>query len=47
MAKNGRNWQQSNRRGNVTDREMVEPAQQRQGWTQSVYKFGGAFTAAD
>ncbi|MGL6152901.1 MAG: hypothetical protein ACRC1N_17230 [Aeromonas sobria] len=44
---NGQNWQQSNRRGNVTDRAMVEPAQQRQGWTQSVYKFGCAFTAAD
>ena len=40
---NGRKWQQSNRRGNVTDREMVELAQQLQGWTQSVYKFGCAF----
>lgn len=27
----------------VTDREMVDLAQQLQGWTQSVYKFGCAF----
>lgn len=40
---NGQQWQQSNGRGRVTDREMVELAQQLQGWTKSVYKFGCAF----
>lgn len=39
----GQQWQQANGRGRVTDREMVELAQQLQGWTRSVYKFGCAF----
>lgn len=40
---NGQQWQQSSGRGRVTDREMVELAQELQGWTRSVYKFGCAF----
>jgi len=40
---NGQQWQQASGRGRVTDREMVELAQQLQGWTRSVYKFGCAF----
>lgn len=40
---NGQLWMQSNGRGRVTDREMVELAQQLQGWTRSVYTFGCAF----
>ncbi|QBZ92922.1 hypothetical protein EPZ47_29970 (plasmid) [Pseudomonas viciae] len=39
----GQQWKQVNGRGRVTDREMVELAQQLQGWTCSVYKFGCAF----
>jgi len=40
---NGVQWKQPGDRGRVTDREMVELAQQLQGWTASVYKFGCAF----
>jgi hypothetical protein len=42
----GERWKVKTFRGkwrDVTDREMVELAQQLQGWTQSVYKFGCAF----
>lgn len=40
---NGQRWGQPNGRGPVTDREMVELAQQLKYWTLSVYKFGCAF----
>jgi hypothetical protein len=40
---NGQQWMQSAGRGRVTDREMVNLAQQLQGWTRSVYTFGCAF----
>ncbi|MCF4996621.1 hypothetical protein GIW70_13225 [Pseudomonas syringae] len=40
---NGQQWVQPGGRGRVTDREMVELAQQLQGWTRSVYAFGCAF----
>jgi hypothetical protein len=42
----GEKWQISTPKGKfrkVTDREMVDLAQQLQGWTQSVYRFGCAF----
>jgi len=39
----GDKWIRSGSRARVTDREMVDLAQQLQGWTQSVYKFGCAF----
>ena len=42
----GEKWKILTHRGkarDVTDREMVNLAQQLQGWTQSVYKFGCAF----
>lgn len=39
----GEKWTQESSRAKVTDREMVELAQELQGWTQSVYKFGCAF----
>jgi hypothetical protein len=43
----GQKWQVKSPKGkyrNVTDREMVDLAQELQGWTQSVYRFGCAFT---
>ncbi|MDD2038757.1 hypothetical protein NP572_19470 [Pseudomonas putida] len=40
---NGELWKQPAGRGRVTDKEMVDLAQQLQGWTLSVYKFGCAF----
>ncbi len=43
---NGSKWKLQTQNGklrDVTDREMVDLAQQLQGWTQSVYKFGCAF----
>ncbi|MGY3859799.1 hypothetical protein [Aeromonas intestinalis] len=40
---NGQRWQQSRGRARVTDSEMVELAQQLQGWTKSVYNLGCAF----
>lgn len=40
---NGELWRQPSGGGRVTDREMVVLAQQLKAWTQSVYKFGGAF----
>lgn len=40
---NGEKWSQPNSRASVTDREMVDLAQNLQGWTRSVYKFGCAF----
>jgi hypothetical protein len=42
----GEKWKVLTARGthrDVTDREMVDLAQQLQGWTQSVYRFGCAF----
>lgn len=42
----GEKWKIQTSKGkwrDVTDREMVDFAQQLQGWTQSVYKFGCAF----
>lgn len=39
----GEKWTKKTSRGHVTDREMVEIAQELQGWTKSVYKFGCAF----
>jgi len=42
----GKRWKVQTPKGrwrDVTDREMVDFAQQLKGWTQSVYKFGCAF----
>ncbi|MFZ2448759.1 MAG: hypothetical protein WAW37_20545 [Syntrophobacteraceae bacterium] len=42
----GERWKVQTPKGkwrDVTDREMVDVAQQLQGWTRSVYKFGCAF----
>lgn len=39
----GEKWSQPNSRASVTDKEMVDLAQNLQGWTRSVYKFGCAF----
>ncbi|MGO9243462.1 MAG: hypothetical protein ACLQDC_01645 [Verrucomicrobiia bacterium] len=42
----GKKWKVRATKGKhrlVTDREMVDLAQQLQGWTQSVYRFGCAF----
>ena len=39
----GEKWNQPNSRASVTDKEMVDLAQNLQGWTRSVYKFGCAF----
>lgn len=39
----GEKWSQEGSRAKVTDREMVDLAQNLHGWTQSVYKFGCAF----
>lgn len=39
----GEKWTQEGTRAKVTDKDMVELAQELQGWTQSVYKFGCAF----
>lgn len=40
---NGRQWTLEGKKKKVTDKEMVDLAQELQGWTQSVYKFGCAF----
>lgn len=40
---NGQKWSQESSRAKVTDRDMVDLAQNLHGWTQSVYKFGCAF----
>ena len=42
-AVDGKRWTKRNGRGLVTDRSMVEVAQQLNGWTRSVYEFGCAF----
>lgn len=42
-AVKGEQWRQLAGNARVTDREMVELAQELQGWTRSVYKFGCAF----
>lgn len=39
----GEKWSQPNSRASVTDKEMVDLAQNLQGWKRSVYKFGCAF----
>ena len=39
----GEKWSQANSRASVTDKEMVDLAQNLQGWTLSVYEFGCAF----
>lgn len=39
----GNKWTQEGARAKVTDREIVELAQELQNWTKSVYKFGCAF----
>lgn len=39
----GEKWIQPNSHASVTDKEMVDLAQNLQGWTRSVYKFGCAF----
>lgn len=39
----GEKWSQPSSRASVTDKEMVDLAQDLQGWTHSVYKFGCAF----
>ena len=40
---NGKKWRKSDGRGVVTDKEMVDLANNLQGWTRSVYKFGCGF----
>jgi hypothetical protein len=39
----GEKWSQPSTRASVTDKEMIDLAQDLQGWTRSVYKFGCAF----
>ena len=39
----GIKWSKEKSRAPVTDKEMVDVAQQLRGWSQSVYKFGCAF----
>jgi hypothetical protein len=39
----GRQWTHSGSRRRITDREMVDLANDLQGWTESVYRFGCAF----
>ena len=39
----GQQWRRPDGRGRITDLEMVELAEQLQGWVRSVYKFGCAF----
>lgn len=39
----GGKWHQPNSRASVTDKELVDLAQNLQGWTLSVYKFGCSF----
>lgn len=39
----GERWRRENSNGLITDREMVELAQNLKNWTLSVYKFGCAF----
>ncbi|XOF33982.1 MAG: hypothetical protein ACL93V_01395 [Candidatus Electrothrix sp. YB6] len=46
LTLSGKQWRVLTHKGKwkkVTDRDMVDLAQQLQGWTQSVYKFGCAF----
>jgi len=38
-----RQWTEKGKKRKITDREMVELANQLQGWTESVYRFGCAF----
>jgi hypothetical protein len=42
-AVQGERWTRENSRSPVTDREMVDIADELFGWTRSVYKFGCAF----
>jgi len=39
----GERWRKESSKGAITDKEMVDLAQNLNGWTQSVYKFGCAF----
>ncbi len=39
----GNPWKKKNSQHKITDREMVDIANQLQGWTESVYKFGCGF----
>lgn len=39
----GKKWTREDSRQKITDRDMVDLAQNLQGWTQSVYKLGCAF----
>lgn len=39
----GVQWRKENLKGAITDKEMVDLAQNLEGWTRSVYKFGCAF----
>lgn len=39
----GRPWTKKDSRKRITDRDMVDIANQLQGWTESVYKFGCGF----
>lgn len=40
---NGEKWFQENSKGKVTDKEMIDLAQELHGWPGAVYKFGCAF----
>ena len=40
---NGLQWTVKGKKSRITDKEMAERAEQFQGWTASVYKFGCAF----
>ena len=40
---NGERWRRKDGKGLITDREMVNLAQDLHGWTESVYKFGCGF----
>ena len=42
-AVEGRPWKHERSRKRITDREMVEVAQNLHGWTEAVYRFGCAF----
>jgi len=42
-AINGGKWTHKDKRSRITDRDMVNVANQLRGWTESVYKFGCAF----
>jgi len=43
LTLNGERWRQQNKRQFITDREMVGLANELEGWSEYVYKFGCAF----